>query len=302
MARPVIFVLAPLLIVAFAGCAGSDGGASSKEVVLASSVEASGGSIADAGSIEGTVTDDSLAPLERAIVAILDLDLRASTDATGAFSFTNLAPGTYKLAAVALGYESAGKSMTVVAGEVSTTSFTLSPIPVVEPYVQVLGPWAGFFDCRVGTPVLTGPCGVSTPNEKASFQFKMNNDTSAFVGEMRWTPGAFGTSKALRMSFSWSGRGSTHWFCSSTAASPVKWIYSMEDGCTGVGGNNVGGASTPAKPGTDITLLVYANTPFGSTSDPTQVVHVSLQQKFEIIVSMFHYTEADPLYTAFPDQ
>lgn len=135
----------------------------------------------------------------------------------------------------------------------------------------------------------------------------MTDDTQAFVGEIRWTPGTYATSKNLRMSFSYVGRTSSHWFCTGTSQSPVKWNYDMEEACVTPVYCGISNAQLPSnepkKPNSTLTLLSYVNTPFGCTqANNFQPVELSLQQRFQAIISLFHNYAAPAEYTAFPDQ
>ena len=229
----------------------------------------------------------------------------AVADETGAFAFTNVAPGPYQLAAGALGYDSQAKAVEVLPNGEVTVQFMLTKLEIKEWYPQIIGPLTWFFDCRVGTPVITGPCGVSTPNEKSSHTFNMTEDVEAFSGEQRWNQGTFATSKQLRQSFSYEGRPSTHWYCTDTSPSPVQWHFDMEEGCLTPAycgtGSSQGTSGAHAKPNTKEKLLIYTNTPFGCTSDPTHIVEVALQQKMEAGVTLFHNGPMPEIWTIFKD-
>lgn len=193
---------------------------------------------------------------------------------------------------------------------------------------EVIGPEAWYFECRLGTPVLTGPCGaVSLPNDKANMRFNATEDVMDWVGEMRWNQGSFATSKALRLSFSHTGRETTHWFCTGTSESPVRWHYTIsalgdledeanvaqerENGCQtepycGIASSQISD-DQPQHPfdiEDDQQLQMYTNTPFGCAtgSDPTHAVEASLQQRMEAILTMFHNQPMPANYTAFEDQ
>lgn len=299
--------LAALAVVsmALAGCTSGSSSSGAGPSKPASIVEATDAEVPDAGSIAGSVVDDSLSPIEGAQVALLDTQVQAATDESGAFGFKNLAPGPYKIAAGALGFDSQAKTIDVKPNEAVTVQFMLTKIEIKEWYPEILGPESWFFDCRVGTPVLTGPCGVSGPNDKASKTFKMTEDVEAFSGEQKWQQGTFATSKQLRQSFSYQGRPSTHWYCTATSPSPVSWHYNMEEGCVtppycGTGSSQ-GTSGDHAKPNTKETLLIYTNTPFGCVSDPTHVVELSIQQKLEAGVTLFHNGPKPELWSIFLD-
>jgi hypothetical protein len=82
------------------------------------------------GSIAGTVTDASTsAAISGATVAISG-GASTTTDGTGHYSFSNLAPTSYSLTASKSGYTtSAPANVTVTAGNTTTQDFSLSPVP-----------------------------------------------------------------------------------------------------------------------------------------------------------------------------
>lgn len=302
--------LCSVAMLALAGCSGSAAGPSSADSGQGSAVAATGASLPDAGSIAGTVVDDSSAPLEGATVALADTGLQAATDAAGVFAFMNLAPGAYTVVAVKLGYSSGGKQIQVAAYETTRVILQLVPLAVEsEPWVEMYGPMAGYFECRMGTTSSTGPCGFlpvvgSTPitslwsNDKSILRFNMTSDNyGTFVGEERWSPSAYGTSGAMRVAFSHDNRTSTHWWCSAEGPSPIQFRFEKE------GGNSVcanrGSNQNPPEPTTQHAMRVYANVPFGSTSGTP--FYLTLQQRFEILVSVFYVEPAPQEYTGFPD-
>ncbi len=285
-------------MVALAGCAK---GEKTDAPVLTETI------LEDAGIIEGTVVDDSLALIPNAQVAVLDQGVQSTTDEAGFFRLTNLAPGDYQIAAAALGFSSAAKAVSVVAGEATAVQFVLAPIAIVEEYAEVLGPLAGYFGCRVGTPASRGPClphatvnGAVFSNEASSFDLPFANETAAYVGEMRWSQGSFATSQQLVLSFSYQGRSSFHWFCSNTSASPLQWVYLMDGGCQVERGDAAqdGNDGEPEEPNSEIELISYANSPFGSTQSP---FHVATEQRFEVVYTIFYGAEPVLPYSAFPD-
>ncbi|HLE47460.1 MAG TPA: carboxypeptidase regulatory-like domain-containing protein, partial [Candidatus Thermoplasmatota archaeon] len=128
-------VLAVLLVGALGGpgCVGND------------AMSASGGpdgqtgdGLVDAGQLEVIVTDDSLAPLEKAQVGVLESEARAETDAAGRATLGPLQPGSYTVVGQFLGYESSAKKIDLAAGQVLELTLRLTPLPVAAPYHQTL--------------------------------------------------------------------------------------------------------------------------------------------------------------------
>jgi hypothetical protein len=298
-------------LVLMAGCASSDAATPNAAPAPApATVRANPEALVDGGSIRGTVTDDSLLPIPNAQVALLQTEVRAMSDEAGTFEITNLAPGDYQVAAAALGYSSVVKRVVVNPSAETAVSLVLTSVAIAKEYVEIIGPFAFYFDVRVGTPALTGGSG---PNDRASQNFTMTEDAVDFVGELTWQQGSFATSKALRMSFSYQGRPTTHWFCTATSPSPLQWRYNLpdavngspSDGCKesaycGTGASQ-GLSGQHAYPTVDHNLITYVNTPFGCTSDPTHIVELALQQRLTGMLTISHGGGLPPDYTAFPD-
>jgi hypothetical protein len=80
------------------------------------------------GGISGIVTNaTSTEPVSGAIVTLSPTNTSVQTDATGAFSFTDLEPGTYTVQVKASNYETTTKTVTVVAGMITKSDMTLTP-------------------------------------------------------------------------------------------------------------------------------------------------------------------------------
>lgn len=263
--------------------------------------------VPDAATIEGLVVDDSVNPIPGAVAQLAETGQEAVSGADGRFVIRNVAPGAYRVFVAALGYESAARAVTVGASETVPLTFTLSQLASTAAYHEVFGPYAGYFECRLGTPTQTGECGwVSVlehptflyPNDRSIFRFNMTSEAWAtFQGEMQWKQGTFATSQAMRFAFSHEKRDGTHRWCSGEGGSPLYWRLDEDgafDKCDEVGSN--GAAPEPAMKHNP--LRAYANVPFGSTSQP---VYLALQQKFEAMVSAFYGEAAPEGYTAFPD-
>lgn len=297
-----------------AGCAGGGGAPKSTDAVIIATDEP----VPDAATLTVTVVDDAYNPLAGAEVGIIELKLSGSTDEAGQLTFTNLVPGTYQIAAQKLGFEEAGRRVELPPnGEVSQTLTLVPMAPEGQAFFERKGPFDGYFDCRLGIATQTGACvpvAAANANDKSNFRIPMYNDTSFFVGEMKWGQGSYATSQQLRLSFSYEGRPGTHWFCTATSGSPLKWVYSMEDGCLapaycGIASSQDTGGSYPEKPTTKLKLIVYVNTPFscpnaGAPTPNTNNLHpaeLALQQKFTIYVTLFQNMQPPEGYTAFSD-
>lgn len=129
-------ISALLMVAAVAGCVGSNADAPAAAQPSATVVVQEGA--LEAGSILGTVVDDSNSPVEAALVLVQEVDARATTDAAGSFAVNNVDPGTYTVFVSKLGYESAAKRVDVAAYETSAVTFRLVPIAIAEPYSELI--------------------------------------------------------------------------------------------------------------------------------------------------------------------
>ncbi|AWO02122.1 TonB-dependent receptor [Chitinophaga alhagiae] len=90
-----------------------------------------------AGVIKGKITDET-GPLIGATVVVFGTTIGAQTDANGNYSF-NIAPGSYKLKASYVGFQSIEKNVTVVAGEPLTVNFSMTGVTQMDEVVVSYG-------------------------------------------------------------------------------------------------------------------------------------------------------------------
>ncbi|MDH5758860.1 MAG: SusC/RagA family TonB-linked outer membrane protein [Gemmatimonadota bacterium] len=77
------------------------------------------------GTITGQVTSTSMAPLSEVQVFIVGTQMGGLTASNGRYLIRNVAPGTYEVRAVRIGYQTLTQSVTVTAGQVTSLNFTL---------------------------------------------------------------------------------------------------------------------------------------------------------------------------------
>ncbi|HEX9816125.1 MAG TPA: carboxypeptidase-like regulatory domain-containing protein [Candidatus Thermoplasmatota archaeon] len=289
----------------FAGCVDTSAGTDSSSPSW--SMDPNG----DTGIIDGIVIDDSVNPIVGAQIAVTTTAavVQAVTDTSGRFLLQGIPPGRQTLFAAALGYDSVAKAVDVVAGQVTSVSLTIQAIPIVQPYVETFGPYEGYFECRMARLGTTGECGWGGgnvphptqlyPNDKSIFRFNITSeDYRSFVGDMRWQQGSFATSTAMRLAFSYDKRDSSHWFCSGEGPNPLQWRWEYPDTDTSKCAS-VGGTDEPDRPYIkDNPMRAYANVPFGTETNP---VYLSLQQRFQVIVTVFYGEPAPAEFNGFPD-
>ena len=85
------------------------------------------------GVIIGTVSErGSLQPIARALVIVSGADRSATTNASGQFRITNLAPGTHELEVMALGYQSVStEPLTIALDSEARVTITMESQPLV---------------------------------------------------------------------------------------------------------------------------------------------------------------------------
>lgn len=278
----------------------------------------------DTGAVQGRVLDEEGVPVAGAQVGLVGAaTFETATDEAGAFAFADVPPGRYVVSVLRLGYESTAQAVDVLADDVADVEILLTQIYIPEPYVDTFGPYAGYFECKMsgysGTNRWTGNCGsvcVVTcvwqdslgNNEVNRFEFETTSDDyRTVVGDMRWTPSAYGTSTELRMSFSYDERTSGHWFCSGEGPSPLQWRLEYvedEDEPECHGASQQLPDDEPPHPTTEDLLIVYGGVPFAriGTGNPTgEPTFITFQQHFEMAVTVFYGEPGPTGYTGFLD-
>lgn len=190
-----------MILASLAGCVSGEGGAPaaspspSSTVAVAPPSETSAAD--ETGSVEGVVTDEEAVPLAGADVLLRELTIQAKTDPNGSFAFTSVPPGKYSVIVALVGYVDEGKSVQVLAGEVSEVTFQLVRLAVVESY-HTTHLWKGKMSCGA---VLVPWCGImdeanqdyGTPNpteERWLFNWTYASSVvpAQVIFELVWTP------------------------------------------------------------------------------------------------------------------
>ena len=297
-----------LLLITLAGCASTEGTGQG----VGTGPIASGEAIADAATIQGLVVDDAQAPIEGALAAIVSLGFQVETDAGGAFRFTNIPPGAYEVSAIKLGYSSSGKRVEVVANEnLEGVFITLLPIVVEQVYQETFGPFAGYFECHIGS-VFISSCAGDTfnptldrlifPNNNRFLHYTLSADHwETQWGEARWSPAAVASASGMAIYPSYAQRyddGNTgHYYCEADGDSPIWFRYDAvpeRSIC-----NSEGDDDPPAVVGTP--LMLVADPGFASPANGEVVPRILIQQRFEAIMTIFYGEPAPEQFTAFPD-
>jgi hypothetical protein len=300
-----------LLMMALAGCSGSKDGEATGDGGPDSNVVAPGDRRPDAATILGVVLDDSALPIQGAQAGVVEADLVATTGADGRFVFDNLAPGKHTLIVQRLGFDTQAQKVVLEANQELRVTITLLSLAVNEPRYEIKGPHQGLIACSMsttGAPILLGASaggcnyyGVFGQSNN-TMRFKLSQeDIKAAVGEMQWDPSAYATSSRLQSTFSYTGRTSTHWWCSGASTTPVRWVYNTDANLKSC--STTGSASAEPVPRMDLELIVFANMDFvsaTSTSNP-RPADIAIQQHYDTYVTLFYGMDPPEDWTAFPD-
>jgi iron complex outermembrane recepter protein len=95
---------------------------------------------AQAGTLQGTVSDSAGTTLPNASVSVEGTGLRGGTGANGGYEIRGVRPGTYTVRVRLIGYEAASSRVTISAGDVTRQDFTLAKTTVqLAPINVVVG-------------------------------------------------------------------------------------------------------------------------------------------------------------------
>lgn len=252
----------------------------------------------DTGLLRGLVVDDAFKPLAAAIVGIPKLDVETTTAQDGAFELAGLAPGSYTLAAQKLGYESAAKRVDVVAGEVIDVNIELTPIAIVDPFVDVQT-WTGYAECQIGTPAVLANCvpiqniinQYNLPNPTNTnqigwfFVLEPRNETVGGLYEMIWEKSTGYTAEELSLNIEPENTGLGGGYESGSGPSILRVEVDDNEPYTSVDPND--------EENDEVQVRVFA----AGTNPPTVVV----DQRFEVWSSVFYYAHPGDAYTALGD-
>lgn len=185
-----LLTVASLLLLALAGCSDSPG-AGDDEVFDGLDLQVS----STTGLVRGVVVDDAIRPLANATVTLRQADgadLTASTPATGAFAFDQLAPGTYFLFVEALGYLGSQTSADVVAGVADPPIIKVvlaRDLSFVAPFYEQFV-FEGYIECSMGagSPVVYAYYSACSNSDPVTGQPVFPNDQFATEQEVTGYP------------------------------------------------------------------------------------------------------------------
>jgi hypothetical protein len=275
-----------LLSMAAAGCAGGDAGTESLDEATA----APAAHDQDTGGIDGVVLDGEGLPIAGVQVAVLDAELQTVSDKEGAFSFSDMKPGSATVVAQRLGFETKAQKVDVVAGKVTEVSFMLEQITVAEPYTT-LQEGAALVTCAIGFPVVTvypnavgNACGtVLGLEDKRSVTFPVDVGAQESYTEMVWEPtnNVFGSELRSVNSFDGDDEGA--------AAGPSPLVFGFDDYDDDLEG------------GEEFNHFLWANWGSANTTNPGHSIHVFHEQHVTVYFSIFFHQERPQGYSAIPE-
>lgn len=294
-----------------AGCAAKD------PIDAATSADPQGALYDDeTGAIVGVVVDDSLLPIADAAV-LLDGDASAVTAEDGSFRFASLTPGEHALAVSKQGYGTSDAYADVLAGSLVEITVTLVPVATLAAYhetkivagligcgmaVRVPNPQGGSVTptpAICGVPdIATGGTGLNDHVTDINFG-DVGADWVGFWAETAWRSNqALGT----RMTVNWwsvnvpqgqTGRVS-HVIPNGTLAgpSPLATRFTLNETQEVIDGS-LGKRELCIK-----TCMISAG---HFSAAESSGLGVTIQQRFDDYVTLFHHGELPLEFTALPD-
>jgi hypothetical protein len=246
------------------------------------------------GNIHGLVSDEEVKPIRGAIVAI-ENNLTVATDAEGRFQFLNVAPGTHRVIAQALGYQSTARNVVVQEGATVDVVFSLGRLAISEPYHEFFA-LVGFACLQTYSAVGRFTFGnYACPNPPASVivQFNATKGVQTIVSEMTWVPTSALSAHVLGLDLWQGGVRTGLWtcdYCYGTAQGPSPVILRADGPFEGINGEKAAAKST-----IDNIIILRG--------DPTFAGQFGLiySQKVNIYTSVFYGAKAPEKYTGLPD-
>jgi hypothetical protein len=264
---------------------------------------------ADTGGVEGLVLDDEAAPIVGVQLGIMELDMLTSSDSSGRFSFSRVTPGTYKVFANRLGYDTAGKTLTVRAGEVANLNFELRKLAIVEDTHFTLQE-RGLFGCGLSwrPAVLVygiAACGiVSSQYDRFLINWDMKHETARWnttVFEMKWDSTQV-AGKGLEFIWEVCANCFSVRFASKAGESPLQVRADESRIQEVVKASKAGSTSSSCNDKNCKFISRVFSTPQAVGSSSPADVGITAQQPFDQYVTFFFGSGPTPEFTALPDQ
>lgn len=186
-----LLVTLSLLVVAFAGCFGSD-----DEADPAGDAPPVAQATDETGAIQGTLVTTNLEPAAKALVGLVQggtVVQETQADDAGRFVLNGIEPGTYRVQVSAVCCKPAVRDVTVTAGEVTPMNLQLdllSSDDLATPYSE-WQQWNGMISCAVAGVALCGIQGdfvpeLQDPNDRFMTEFELNRGVKSFLVGIQW--------------------------------------------------------------------------------------------------------------------
>lgn len=178
----VVLVIATLL----AGCT-KDGSEVNTDPEIPAS---SDGSAARDHQLHGWIFDGAFVPIAGAKVSIHGENVTANAAEDGYFGFAGMPTDRLlTLQVEADGFKPQTRAITLIPDSLMVVNFTLLPVPVLEPYVE-LQAFTGHIGCSavVKTQDSTQPydCGIVSPVDNRVWEFNVNDNVASIIVEAFW--------------------------------------------------------------------------------------------------------------------
>lgn len=309
--------LASLLAVLLSGCAATED--SLTDVPSTDSVSSG------LGSLDVQVLDISNSPLAGAQVAVAT-DRVGVTDAQGKALLDGIPAGEHVVVVSLEGYRTGTAGARIEAGRVTTLEVKLQvgeavqPPPSNQTRPNEVFRLTGYFDCSATYIIITGDCativdnvtatgGQGTPagdltDEQFLLDFPVDYGWRSVVGEMFWQ--ANGPANGQDMTFAlepteFNSSGHAPKFARSEGASPLRWVvHAGEPHDTATATFEGAEPDMPNPNGGEVlrTRSYVAGQLLHRPAGTTFLgVGVALQQKFEVVVTVFYAERAAEDYT-----
>lgn len=322
MKLPILAVAGLFLTVAFAGCAGDDGGAGpagdSSDVPVAPPAT----NDANTAAIDGVVFDLEERPIKNAVIGIRLSDSlpnaiyeETKSDADGRFTYSFLAPGTYDVIVSRLGFVTKTETVELFANEPpKSLVITLEALKSTEPY-KLLKQDRGLFGCGFELRPVIGVavCGVihEVPGQNFSqydrfliewpFDGNDRRAVNSSVFELDWEstqPAGQALSMIWEKERCYNVGGAR--FVSIGGHSPLHAFVETERMQATLGYQaNCASGCVDAELKCMVTSRIFPDSETLGPSSPADV-GFTFQQPYDIYMSLFFYKPADPEYSQLP--
>ena len=178
-----LLAIAAVAALALAGCSGGED---------ADGDSPGSGPVSDLPMLHGYVFDPALRPLVGAVVTVLDTNSTGVTDDEGFFGFAELPLEQFLVVVATMdGFVAGSKQVTLTPDGPVRLNFTLNPVPVQVPFMQVAKQEL-LVECQVGVAAneqnSTYGCGSGT-QDVDSWDIAVGEDLAGAVVEVYWEPG-----------------------------------------------------------------------------------------------------------------